>query len=79
MEPSIQFVDAHSRPTRSNVVQSVGGVVPLRSRSKSRGRQGSYEEQKARALEVGEDEDAGLRDARDFKAAQVRGTSSIRS
>jgi KUP system potassium uptake protein len=77
MESSIQFIEAPLRPTKSNVVQSVGGVVPLRSRSRSRGRQSSYEDQKARELEIGEDEDAGLRDARDFKAAQVRGNSPM--
>ncbi|KAF2709019.1 potassium transporter [Pleomassaria siparia CBS 279.74] len=69
MESSIQFADTPLREIKTNNTHSVGGVYPLRSLS--RGPKGSYEEQKARELENAEDEDAGLRDERDFKAAQV--------
>ncbi|KAF2788544.1 potassium transporter [Melanomma pulvis-pyrius CBS 109.77] len=71
MDSSIQFADAPLRRPKSNTVQSVGGVYPLRSRSKSRGGRGSYEDQKAQELEGGDDEDAGLRDERDYKHKQV--------
>ena len=71
METSIQFADTPLRPTKSASTQGVGGVYPLRSRSKSRGRRGSYEEHKAAELGNAEDEDAGLRDDRDYKHKQV--------
>jgi KUP system potassium uptake protein len=50
--------------------QGVGGVVPLRHRSLSRKRTNSID--KIAALEDPEDEDAGLRDERDYKKKQVR-------
>ncbi len=72
MESStIHFVENPLRPTRSNNTIYAGGVVPLRTRSRSR----------KRSLDVGKgsesgdavDEDAGLRDERDFKRSQVFG------
>jgi KUP system potassium uptake protein len=70
MEPSIQFAEASLRPTRSNS-HSIGGVTSLRSRSKSRGKRGSIDLSKIKEVEDAEDEDAGLRDERDFKRSQV--------
>ncbi|PSN61587.1 potassium transporter [Corynespora cassiicola Philippines] len=70
MEPTIQFADATLRKTRSASVRSVGGVVPLRSRTN--GRKNSIDIEKVRAVELGEeDEDAGLRDERDYKQKQT--------
>lgn len=68
---AIQFQEETLRPSRSNNSQSIGGVVPLRSRSVSRGVKGSVDLNKIRELEDAEDEDAGLRDERDFKRSQV--------
>ncbi|KAF2866380.1 potassium transporter-domain-containing protein [Massariosphaeria phaeospora] len=70
MESSVQFSNVALRPTRSNDPQAIGGVVPLRTRSKSHGRKSSVEIAKIAAIEDAEDEDAGLRDARDFKHKQ---------
>ncbi|KAF1848275.1 potassium transporter [Cucurbitaria berberidis CBS 394.84] len=71
MEASIHFPDATLHPTRSNKSHSIGGVIPLRSRSKPHGSKTSVDLAKARELEDAEDEDAGLRDARDYKRSQV--------
>ncbi|KAF2473678.1 potassium transporter [Lindgomyces ingoldianus] len=73
MESTIQFADTQLRRTRSNNshTHSVGGVYPIRSRSRSRGRKGSLDVHKAREPEDAEDEDAGLRDGRDFKRKQI--------
>ncbi|OAL45010.1 potassium transporter [Pyrenochaeta sp. DS3sAY3a] len=68
---AIQFQEETLRPSRSNNLQSIGGVVPLRSRSVSRGVKGSVDLNKIRELEDAEDEDAGLRDERDFKRSQA--------
>jgi KUP system potassium uptake protein len=67
MEPSIQFADAEVHPVRSH---SVGGVYPMRSRTKSLAQRNSVDT-KIAELEDAEDEDAGLRDERDFKRSQV--------
>jgi KUP system potassium uptake protein len=53
--------------------QGIGGVVPLRHRSLSRKRTHSIDvRDKIADLEDAEDEDAGLRDDRDYKKKQVR-------
>lgn len=70
MESSIQFADA-PRPRKSNEIVDVGGVVPLRVRSHSRGRKSSFDIFKEDAIETAEDEDAGLRNSNDFKHKQV--------
>lgn len=49
----------------------VGGVVSLRSRSKSRERKGSFDLGKLGEIEDAKDEDAGLRNHNDFKRKQV--------
>lgn len=72
METSIQF--AEGNPPRSNAVsaQGVGGVFPLRHRSLSRKRTHPADiHDKIGELEDAEDEDAGLRDERDYKKRQV--------
>ena len=74
MEPSIQFADTALHTCRSNT-QSIGGVVPLRSRS--RGRKSSLDVGKLGGLEDAVDEDAGLRNDRDFKRSQVIQTSQL--
>ncbi|KAF2121644.1 potassium transporter-domain-containing protein [Lophiotrema nucula] len=71
MESTVQFSDDRIRPTRSHNSQSVGGVYPLRYRSRSRGRNSSLDEHKIHALEDAEDEDAGLRDGKDLKRKQI--------
>ena len=71
MEASIHFPDADLHHARSNKSLSVGGVVPLRSRSRPHGRKTSVDLAKVRELEDGEDEDAGLRDEHDYKRSQV--------
>ena len=71
MESTVQFADA-PRPKRSNEDLDVGGVVPLRARSRTRGRKTSFEIFKEGALESLEDEDAGLRNENDYKRKQVR-------
>ncbi|KAF2844168.1 potassium transporter [Plenodomus tracheiphilus IPT5] len=70
MEPSIQFADEAPHPARSNNGHIIGGVVRLRSRSKSRTKHDSVDLAKVTELENAEDEDAGLRDERDFKRSQ---------
>lgn len=70
MESTLQF-QTPLRPVTSNHSLSIGGVVPLRPRSRSRGRQGSIDIHKIGEVEYAEDEDAGLRDERDFKRRQV--------
>ena len=72
MEPTVHFAGG-TRPRKVNVNDlDVGGVVPLRARSQSRGRQTSFEAYKAGLAADAEDEDAGLRSERDFKHKQVR-------
>jgi KUP system potassium uptake protein len=68
MDTSIHFADAEVHPVRT---QSVGGVYPMRSRTKSHVNRTSVDA-KISELEDAEDEDAGLRDERDFKRSQVR-------
>lgn len=46
-------------------------MVPLRTRSRSRGHKSSVDVHKIGDVEDAEDEDAGLRDERDFKRRQV--------
>jgi KUP system potassium uptake protein len=73
METSIQFVGDAQRTRKSASSQAIGGVVPLRHRSRSRHRTNSLNlTDKAADLEDAEDEDAGLRDERDYKQKQVR-------
>jgi KUP system potassium uptake protein len=74
MEPSIQFVDENQRSRKSGI----GGVVPLRHHSLSRKRTNSIDvRDKIDELEDPEDEDAGLRDDRDYKKKQVRNMSDF--
>jgi KUP system potassium uptake protein len=71
MEPTVHFAGG-TRPMKSNVDDlDVGGVVPLRVRSRPQGRKTSFEAYKADLAEDAEDEDAGLRSERDFKKKQV--------
>lgn len=70
MEPTIQFTENALHTTRSDSSQVPGGVYPIRNLSRSRGRQRSMDFQKV-DYETAEDEDAGLRDARDYKQKQV--------
>ncbi|KAF2179469.1 potassium transporter [Zopfia rhizophila CBS 207.26] len=70
MESTIHFAETSLRPAKSNNSPSIGGVYPIRSRSRSRGRKSSIETQKIREIEDAEDEDAGLRDVRDYKRRQ---------
>jgi KUP system potassium uptake protein len=77
METSIQFA-GEPRSRKSVSGQGVGGVVPLRHRSLSRKRTHSIDVQdKIAELEDAEDEDAGLRDERDYKKKQVRKVCAI--
>jgi KUP system potassium uptake protein len=74
METSIHFAGDTRRPSS----QAIGGVVPLRRRSRSRHRTNSLNVvDKTAELEDAEDEDAGLRDARDYKQKQVRKSSIL--
>jgi KUP system potassium uptake protein len=68
MDNSIHFADGHVHPVGSH---SVGGVYPMRSRTRSHANRTSLDA-KISELEDAEDEDAGLRDERDFKRSQVR-------
>ncbi|KAI8938987.1 hypothetical protein NX059_004831 [Plenodomus lindquistii] len=77
MEPTIHFSDDVLRPTRSNHGHAIGGVVRLRSRSKSHATQNSADRAKIDELEGAEDEDAGLRDERDFKRSQSFSLSQV--
>ena len=70
METSVHFEHSNTQQGRSNDAQSVGGVYSLRGRS-SRGRKSSTDAIKTHELEDAEDEDAGLRDERDYKRKQV--------
>ena len=72
MATTIQFAESSTPADTSSGSQTVGGVYPLRSRSRSRGRRSSYDLQKLSVLENAEDEDAGLRNERDYKQKQVR-------
>lgn len=54
--------------------QDLGGVVRLRSYSKSQGHGDFDKHANAKEFEDAEDEDAGLGDERDFKRSQVGGT-----
>ncbi|RYN20912.1 Potassium transporter 5 [Alternaria arborescens] len=73
MDTSIHFADAEVHPIRT---QSVGGVYPMRSRTKSHVNRTSVDA-KISELEDAEDEDAGLRDERDFKRSQVFSLTQI--
>ncbi|KAH9864610.1 hypothetical protein J1614_010545 [Plenodomus biglobosus] len=77
MEPSIHFTDEALHSTRSNNGHTIGGVVRLRSRSKSRVNRNSVDLVKVTDLEDAEDEDAGLRDERDFKHSQSFSLSQV--
>lgn len=57
---------------KPNENMGIGGVVSLRSRSKSRERKGSFDLDKLGEIEDAKDEDAGLRNHNDFKRKQVR-------
>ncbi|KAF2682249.1 potassium transporter [Lentithecium fluviatile CBS 122367] len=71
MEPTVHFGDG-LRPRKQNDDDlDVGGVVPLRVRSRSRGTRSSLEAYKARVEEHAEDEDAGLRSEGDYKQKQI--------
>ena len=70
MESTIQFADT-PKPKRSHDDLTIGGVVPLRARSRSRGRKSSFEIFKSGEVEDAEDEDAGLRNEGDYKHKQV--------
>lgn len=72
METSVHFNTSDIQQVRSNGSYSVGGVYSLRGRS-SRGRKSSLDAVKTQELEDAEDEDAGLRDERDYKRRQVLG------
>ena len=69
MDPTIHFADNPLRPTRSTDSQSAGGVYPIRSLS--RVRKGSFDIHSSKEVHNAEDEDAGLRDERDYKRKQV--------
>ncbi|KAF1964623.1 potassium transporter [Bimuria novae-zelandiae CBS 107.79] len=66
---TVQFANG-SRPKRNFQDKDVGGVVPLRMRSRSRGRKSSFEAFKESARDHAEDEDAGLRNESDYKRRQ---------
>lgn len=55
-----------------NENMGIGGVVSLRTRSRSRERKGSFGLDKLGDIEDAKDEDAGLRNQGDFKQKQVR-------
>lgn len=71
MDHSNRLPDEQLRPVPSHNSQAIGGVVHLRSHSKLHGRKASADLAKTKELEEAEDEDAGLRDERDFKRSQV--------
>ncbi|KAF2661009.1 potassium transporter [Lophiostoma macrostomum CBS 122681] len=71
METTIQFAGSSTPVNKSSSSQTAGGVYPIRSRSRSRGRKSSFDLQKLNVFENAEDEDAGLRDERDYKQRQV--------
>lgn len=68
METSIHFANDTLRPTKSTSFQDIGGVVPLRQRSLPH--RASVDVSK-NIDDDEEDEDAGLRDERDYKKRQV--------
>ncbi|KAF2014199.1 potassium transporter [Aaosphaeria arxii CBS 175.79] len=70
MDPTIQFADTQ-RPRRSVDTHGIGGVVPLRSRTRSLKARSSFEAFKAGEIENAEDEDAGLRNEGDYKRRQT--------
>jgi len=72
MDSTVQFADTPRPKRSSNDDLGIGGVVPLRMRSRSRGRKSSFEIYKESELESVEDEDAGLRNENDYKRRQVR-------
>jgi hypothetical protein len=73
METSIQFASDNQRSRKAAASHGIGGVVPLRHRSLSRKRTRSLDvHDKVAELDDAEDEDAGLRDERDYKRRQVR-------
>ena len=71
MDTTIHFADTPVRRTKSNNSNPTGGVYPIRSRSRSRGRKSSFELSKSYQVEDPEDEDAGLRNENDYKRKQV--------
>jgi hypothetical protein len=72
MDTSIQFAGDNQRSRKASASQGIGGVVPLRHRSLSRKRTRSVDvHDKIAELDDAEDEDAGLRDERDYKRRQV--------
>lgn len=68
MEPTVHFAGG-TRPRKPDA-EDIGGVVPIRARSRSLGKT-SFEAYKASLAADAEDEDAGLRNERDFKRKQV--------
>ena len=62
----MQFVDT-PRPKRSNEDMAIGGVVPIRSRSRSRAQKSSFDLYQSGEIEDAKDEDAGLRNPNDYK------------
>lgn len=74
-KPTVHFAGEELRPAKSNISQSANGVYPIRSYPAPHGRNGSVEFVKYDDSEYAEDEDAGLRDERDFKRKQVGSTS----
>jgi hypothetical protein len=78
MDTSIQFAGNSQRSRKATASQGIGGVVPLRHRSLSRKRTRSIDvSDKVIELDDAEDEDAGLRDDRDYKKKQVRGMRDL--
>lgn len=77
METSIQFADDALQPVRSESGQAIGGVVRLRSKASRVGRNSSIDTTKIAELEDAKDEDAGLRDERDFKHSQSFSMSQV--
>ncbi|KAJ4351516.1 uncharacterized protein N0V89_006859 [Didymosphaeria variabile] len=70
MDTTIQFA-GDQPPRRQHRELDVGGVVPLRVRSRSLGRKSSFEIFKEGTVEAAEDEDAGLRNESDYKRRQA--------
>lgn len=66
MDPTVQF-GTPPHPSKSSGSHLVGGVYPIRSRSKPQ----NYGDLQKAEVEDAEDEDAGLRNERDFKQKQV--------
>ncbi|KAL5472919.1 hypothetical protein PMIN07_000337 [Paraphaeosphaeria minitans] len=70
MDTTVHFARA-PRTRRQGRELDVGGVVPLRVRSRSLGRRSSFEIFKEGTVEAAEDEDAGLRNESDYKRRQA--------